>query len=147
VKQNGYFTVEAALILPIVLWVFLFLIYQMLFQYDRCLLEQNTGMVALRGSVMPQEQTDLLTTLQKEYESINQNKYVMFRQEEPHFTVNGDTLTVETGGYFSASLPPIIYPQTTASLWRAEVTFKNNRINPVLFIRSCQKAIDAWNSF
>jgi hypothetical protein len=147
VKQNGYFTVEAALILPIVLWVFLFLIYQMLFQYNRCLLEQDTGMIALRGSVMPLEHTDLLKAVQKEYGSINQNKYVMFRQEEPHFTVTGGAITVETGGYLPASLPPIIRPQIPDSIWRTEVTFHNDRTNPVLFIRSCQKAIDAWNSF
>lgn len=49
-KKNAYFTVEAALVLPIVIAALLFVIYMMLFQYDRCLLEQDMGAIALWGS-------------------------------------------------------------------------------------------------
>lgn len=41
--MKGYFTVETSLILPMVLAVQVFLIYAMLRQYDRCLLEQDMG--------------------------------------------------------------------------------------------------------
>ena len=34
-ERNAYFTVEAALVLPLVTGAILFVIYTMLFQYDR----------------------------------------------------------------------------------------------------------------
>lgn len=43
--MKGYFTVETSLILPMVLAVQVFLIYAMLRQYDRCLLEQDMGIL------------------------------------------------------------------------------------------------------
>lgn len=51
-KKNAYFTVEAALVLPIVIAALLFVIYMMLFQYDRCLLEQDMGAIALWGALV-----------------------------------------------------------------------------------------------
>ena len=50
-ERNAYFTVEAALVLPLVTGAILFVIYTMLFQYDRCLLEQDIGALALWGSL------------------------------------------------------------------------------------------------
>jgi hypothetical protein len=147
VKQNGYFTVEAALILPVVLWIFLFLIYQMLFQYDRCLMEQDIGIIALRGSMLQQEKKELLTSIQNEYGKINQHQYVMLSRDEPHFIVSGGKITVEGGGSLMASLPPFIHLAIPSGLWKTESSFTNNRINPVLFIRTCQKVAGAWNSF
>ena len=46
-KAGAYLTVEAALILPMVLGVIILVIYLLFFQYDRCLMEQNVGKLAL----------------------------------------------------------------------------------------------------
>ena len=40
-RVSAYMTVEAALIIPIVMGSILFVVYMMLFQYNRCLLEQD----------------------------------------------------------------------------------------------------------
>ena len=48
--KNAYFTVEAALVFSITISVILFVVYLLLFQYDRCLLEQDMGAMALWGS-------------------------------------------------------------------------------------------------
>ena len=37
-QAEGYLTVEAALILPMLIAAILFVIYMLVFQYDRCLL-------------------------------------------------------------------------------------------------------------
>ena len=46
--MKAYFTVEAACILPLVFSVYVFLIYGMFYQYDRCLLEQDVAQLVLR---------------------------------------------------------------------------------------------------
>jgi len=56
-NRNAYFTVEAALVLPVVIGAILFVIYMMLFQYDRCLLEQDIGGIALWGSIVEASDT------------------------------------------------------------------------------------------
>ena len=52
---RGYFTVEAALVMPVVLLGIALVMYLLIFQYDRCLLEQDTGVLALRGSAIQVE--------------------------------------------------------------------------------------------
>ena len=50
-ENNAYFTVEAALVLPLVISILIFVIYMLFYQYDRCLLEQDMGALALWGSL------------------------------------------------------------------------------------------------
>lgn len=49
-KTTGYFTVEAALLLPFVIMVIVFMIFLSFYCYDRCILEQCAYAAALRGS-------------------------------------------------------------------------------------------------
>ena len=42
-ESDAYFTIEAAILYPIILSVILLMTYLLLFQYDRCLLEQDIG--------------------------------------------------------------------------------------------------------
>ena len=50
--KNAYFTVEAALVVPVVMGTMLFVIYMLLFQYNRCLMEQDIGAMVIWGSNM-----------------------------------------------------------------------------------------------
>ena len=59
-EPTAYFTVEAAMVFPIVLSTVLFIIYTMFFQYDRCLLEQDIGVIALRGAAMQINDKEIL---------------------------------------------------------------------------------------
>ena len=49
-RVGGYFSVEAALVLPVVLGVYLFLITMLFVQYDRCLLEQDMASMLIKAS-------------------------------------------------------------------------------------------------
>ncbi|MBQ6787267.1 MAG: pilus assembly protein [Lachnospiraceae bacterium] len=49
-KMSGYFTVEAALLLPFVIMIIVFMIFLSFYCYDRCILEQCAYAAALRGS-------------------------------------------------------------------------------------------------
>ena len=54
-KVDGFFTVEAAMVLSITLSAILLIIYLLFFQYNRCLMEQDMGTLALRGAVMQED--------------------------------------------------------------------------------------------
>lgn len=49
-RYDGYFTVEAALIMPMVLLFMTTMLYAAFYVYDRCMLEQCAYQAALRGS-------------------------------------------------------------------------------------------------
>lgn len=48
--ENGYFTVEAALIFPMALLFTVMMIFLAFYSYDRCVLEQSAYEAALRGA-------------------------------------------------------------------------------------------------
>ncbi len=49
-RLNGYMTVEASLIMPMVLYICILIICLGFFLYDRCILEQDCYRIALHGS-------------------------------------------------------------------------------------------------
>lgn len=49
-KEAGYFTVEAALVLPFAMMTIVIMIFLSFYCYDRCILEQCAYAAALRGS-------------------------------------------------------------------------------------------------
>ena len=59
-KENAYMTVEAALLFPFLTGAILFVVYMLLFQYDRCLLEQDMGALALWGSLAQATEAETL---------------------------------------------------------------------------------------
>lgn len=49
-QEDGYFTVEAALIFPMALLLTVMMIFLAFYSYDRCILEQSAYEAALRGT-------------------------------------------------------------------------------------------------
>lgn len=49
-KWNGYLTVEAAFIMPVILLLYLILIVCGFYLYNRCVISQDSYLVAFRGS-------------------------------------------------------------------------------------------------
>jgi len=54
---EGYFTLEATLLFPIIIVVYLGVFYMGFYQYDRCIAEQNLRSVVLQGSRSMEEMT------------------------------------------------------------------------------------------
>ena len=91
--MKGYFTVETSLILPMVLAVQVFLIYAMLRQYDRCLLEQDMGILTVyAGAAGNTQEAD--RALERKNNQRQQQPYLIYEEEE--LSLNAD------GGYIEA---------------------------------------------
>lgn len=52
---NGYITVEASLIVPIVLLIYMFVIKGGLYAYNRCIISQNNYLLTYREAYFTQE--------------------------------------------------------------------------------------------
>ena len=101
---NGYFSVEAALVLPAVLGVYLFLITVLFVQYDRCLLEQDMASMLVKvsnHSGTPQQQLEYLQELTTAWD---REQYLWVQVQSPHFTIQGQQIRLEEAGEYGMPL-------------------------------------------
>ena len=129
---------EAALVLPIVISVFVLLIYMIFFQYNRCLTEQDAGALALKGCTLQEEDKGLLMQKLKQYEKdIDFNKYIMWKRDNMDMALEQGVVKVSGGG--GLRFPFSDYYQKADDFWHTSVSYENHRINPVSFIRMYRK--------
>ena len=132
-KVRGYFTVEASLVLPMVIGTILFVIYAQLYLYDRCLMDQETAMLSVqivkddrgnaeeKGQVLKKWQADNLT-----------DKYVGWKMENLRITRKQDRISLEREGRLL----------TDHALWNANVLYENRVLRPASFLRLCRRCED-----
>lgn len=126
-KQNAYFTVEAAMVFPVVLFVNILLIYLAFFQYDRCIMEQNAGLLALKAcTVQENDKEKVMQTLRRYEVDMDGNYYVMWNPGDIEMKLERGRIRVAQSG-------------NLLSLWDAETCYENHRVNPVSVIRKYRK--------
>ena len=81
--ENAYFTVEAALVFPFVMGTLLLIIFLFIFQYDRCLMEQDIGMLVLYAeNLNTQDKDETISLMKSRASEIYWDKYFAWKQEE-----------------------------------------------------------------
>lgn len=138
-KQNAYFTAEAALVLPLVMGAVIFTVFLFIFQYDRCLLEQDMNMLAVWAGTAPAENAgDLETIIRRKTSEISQDKYIVWETDALQITVKGDEVTVDGGGSLTFPLPEWNFFET-GNVWSARTRRETLRISPADFVRLYRK--------
>ena len=131
-RIEGYLTVEAALLLPLVIGVIVYVIYFQLFWYNRCLMDQETAMTAVRSVQTDSVDMEVIRRETQQWrEEFLTDRYVGWEKEKPVLTAQFNQLSVSEGGRLKL-------PNT---LWSAETTYEASRINASVFLRSCRKII------
>ncbi|MBE5861320.1 MAG: hypothetical protein E7295_00545 [Lachnospiraceae bacterium] len=132
-KRHGagaYFTVEASLVLPIVLGSLIFVICFLLFWYNRCLMEQNTAIltvsVAQVGETSREARQKQLLQWQTGYVT---NKHYAWKMSDIHLAVQNKEVQVSRSGQLLLG----------DRLWRAEASYDALIMNPTAFLRLCRR--------
>ncbi len=134
--MKAFFTVEAACILPVVLGVYVFLIYGMFYQYDRCLLEQDVALLVLEEEWSAAAGTEDAISSQHGTE------------EYPAFTWRGDGLVKEQGQIKAWAEGLVNMPlgglgmRTGNGRWELEVSFSCTEVRPAEWIRLSKKIME-----
>lgn len=137
---RAYFTVEAVMVLPIVLGAIGVILYLLLYEYDRCILEQDMGMLSVRVSSYTLAQEDLAEEFQRLQKGLAQEKYLMCTVETPQLEVKPGRVTVS--GELRQQLWPGWGDEAEEDWLRA--TYENYRLSPLFVIRSCEKVKNIW---
>lgn len=132
-------TAEAALVMPMVIGVILFVIYMLMFQYDRCLLEQDLGAMALWGSrVEFSEVSDLEQMTQARIAGMYQEKYLAWEITELNASLERNSFSVRGGGQLTFPVPGWNF-WSAENVWGSRGHYSYDRLSPVTFIRLCRK--------
>lgn len=138
-ERNAYFTVEAALVLPVVIAVLLFVIYMMLFQYDRCLLEQDLGGIALWGALVDaSDAEDLAQKTRERLREMYRDKYVAWKITKLDAGLDGNKFHANGAGQLTFPVPKWNI-WSSGNVWGTEADYSYSRMSPVTFIRLCHK--------
>ena len=138
-EKNAYFTVEAAMIFSLVIFVNVLLIYLGIFQYDRCLMEQDMGFLVLKGCTIQEDEKErVMQKLQYYVDKVDKEKYIMWKEESMGIRLEKGTLQIEQCGslYFPFTG---MWQGNSQSLWKTTIKYENQRVNPVSVIRKYRK--------
>lgn len=138
-KEKGYFTVEAALVFPLVLGAVLFAVYWLIFQYDRCLLEQDTGLLAVWGSCEQESDREQLTRkIEEKARGLYLEKYAAWKMTKLDVMVEKGSFSVSGGGELTFPVPEVNF-FSEKNVWEAEKSFRFYRIDAEGLVRLCRR--------
>ena len=133
---EGYMTVEASVIMPIVLIVCCFIIYTGFYQYDRCVSEQDAYRAALRGAdLYGADKEEKYRAVVKTLEELAADHYAAAHCS---YEVSvKDKMYVKMKGTVRIPLRGLARMVGT-DLWDIEKEVESRMTDPVFFIRSCK---------
>jgi len=136
---EGYFTVEAAMVMVFALGCIIFLIRMIFYQYDRCLLEQDLGTLAFRGVVLQEmDNEQRLQEIQDMAASLYLDKYILLEQDPIFIKIKQGYAEVVGGGRQSFPVTGLL-PGISDIQWTVQTNYTNRRTDPALFIRTIRR--------
>lgn len=140
-KFGGYFTVEAAFLMPFVICIMALICYLSFYMCNRCLLVQDAYILGVRGSQKEKGGNEEIVAyiLEEGRELIT--KYYAVSNLEKQVKAEIKKITVELKGSMKL---PFAWLQWEEELeigreWKFSASKEIDRTNPVEFIRACRK--------
>lgn len=138
-KIGAYFTLEAALIFPIVLSVVLLVIYLLFYEYDRCLMEQDMGALSLYGATVQAEDNEArMRLLAARKNALYEEKYIAWNNGEVSMRLEKGKIQVERTG-------TLLFPFLGMSFWSSDsswgttVKYESAVMSPAAMIRNWRR--------
>ncbi len=123
---------------PIVLGVILFTIYLLFFQYDRCILEHSTGVLAMRGCTLQiVGGEELVRELQDQSREENSGT-LAWSTEDAEISMRKNCVSIRRSGGLNFPFRGY-WPESIDCVWKWSVIRESHRIRPVNFIRNYRK--------
>ena len=142
-SKKGSFTVEAAIIMPLIFIVIIMLIYVAFFLYNRCIIAQKTYIAALRGCLYEEGVTDKVLDrnayITKQKEDLYENKLIAAQSSYSNVNVEKKEIVIKSGILVKVPFSTLLKKQGYKNGWQTSVEKRSFMIDEVDFIRSCKK--------
>ena len=127
---KAYFTVEASLVMPMVIGSIIFIMGFLLFWYNRCLMEQDLNVLAIRGSQLKAEDPEQFLGELRDWKFANlSEKFYGWTREGITYSRERNLIRLNEKGKMILG----------DRIWKAEVTGTTLRMNAAAFLRTCRK--------
>ena len=144
-KENAFFSVEAALVMPLVMAAMLLAVSLFVFQYDRCLMEQDMAAQALKAaSAGARDKEELTEKVRMQAAELYRNKYVAWDMVVMDVKMKKGMVEALGEGRFRFPLPEWNF-WNRENTWHVRAECKARRTSPVTFIRNYRKTIQGGN--
>lgn len=140
--SNAYFTIEAALVLPLVIGAMMMGLYLFCYQYDRCLLEQDMGSLLIFGCALATENAGSTDEIRENIElragELNRKKYAAWDLTTLDIKLEKNHISIIGQGQLTFPVPGWNLWNNN-NVWEAKVSYGSNRLSPVFYIRQYRK--------
>lgn len=135
-SMKGSYTIEAAVIVPLCVWVIVIIISCAFYEYDSCSMWQKSYVAALRGEVQGLVYADQQQIAQESMRRYSREE--IWWMEEIQCEAEADWKGVRTRMQGRLRVP--VDGSLFQTLWQAKIKSSVDRLKPVGFIRACNKA-------
>ncbi|MBR1692943.1 MAG: pilus assembly protein [Lachnospiraceae bacterium] len=136
---NGSSTIEAALLMPLLLAVIFMLVYLMLFLHTRAGFVRNGYLAVLRGSQAEQATMSERSRIARtEFEKLAKDSATGSVSYQASYADRGEVLSIHVT--LEQKLPRILFSkERLQNVFTSDMTFSATTRHPVAFIRSCRR--------
>ena len=127
---KAYFTVEASLVMPVVIGSIIFVMGFLLFWYNRSLMEQDLSMLAVKGTQVNAEDPEHFLEELRDWQRDNfSEKYYGWAREGITYSRERNLIKLNEKGRMILG----------DRIWKAEVAGSALRMNAASFLRTCRR--------
>lgn len=136
---KGSITIEASIIMPIIIIIVALLVYLSFFLYNRCIITQMTYISALRGSLSEENLARVEQSIQIEEKELFSNKVLAIAKIQFDNEIKNKNITLTTNA--SMRFPFASYASQLKIKGNWNIIIKKNveKIDALQFIRNCRK--------
>lgn len=136
---NGYMTVEAALLVPIVWFTLFFIIFAGFFQYDRCIAEQDGKIIVVRASeIKEKEKVQAIQNAIERGELAGKKKLLFSHSVQKDFRMSKDKAEIKIRGNINTVLSSL-GKESKFHVFTYAAEYEAKNYDPVRFIRTCRR--------
>lgn len=137
-RKNAYMTLEASLVIPLIVGGIIFLLFLGFYLYNACVIKQAVYVAALRGSQLTNVTSDEVEAyVQQQLENLMGNQILARENMEKEISVSIGKVKVRISSHMQMPLTEWI--SSVTNLWSIESKAEASRINPVDIIRNVRK--------
>lgn len=136
---NGYMTVEAALLIPMVWFSLFFVVFTGFFLYDRCIAEQDSKIIVMRAS--QERETDEAKVIRKVMEKgelAGRKKLLFSNAVQKELQVSEDKAKIKISGRVNTILDSLV-KEGFLSVFTYASEYEAEKNDPVQLIRTCRR--------
>lgn len=139
-RFKGYLSIEASLIMPMIILLFVFIIYFTCYLYNLCLIKQIAYVAALRGSqILNGSDAQIKEYVEEELEELLEKPLVYVSELEKSVNVSSNKVRVELSGKMNIAFYQMQFVKKNQ--WEIYGVGSANRVDPVTFIRNIRSVL------